>query len=129
MFQVCTSPELNMEIESMYLAQPQAEDYDFPSLQQSPVAIEQEPCFQGSAFPNAYSGNENSDMQFPFDTILAEDDVDLFLNSLLADEDVFIGEEATHALVNESTPSQNLRDVYYESSEKDAELHSAQVKI
>lgn len=109
------------------------DEYDFPALEQSPIVFEQEfqePYFQDSTFTiNDYFGNENSLMQFPLDTTEEEDNADVFLNSILVDEDVFISEERRHALVNDFTPSTSLRKVYYESSETDAELASTQVKI
>ncbi|XP_061340888.1 NAC domain-containing protein 62-like [Gastrolobium bilobum] len=115
---VGTLPEMKME--SIFQAPLQAEN--FPSTQKSPIGIAQEASFPNSPCLNAYSRNENSSVQTPFETAEEEDE---FLNSILADEDFFIIEERRHAFVNESTQSESLRRVYYESSDTDAEVVSA----
>ncbi|KAJ1414777.1 NAC domain-containing protein 69, partial [Sesbania bispinosa] len=120
---VYTLPE--MTLESIFPTPPQTDEYDFPSLQYSPIFTDQEP-FQDSTFTNICFGNENNITQFPFDTTEDEDNVDLFLNAILVDEDVVNTEERRDAFVNDSTFSQSLRQVYYESSETDVELASAQ---
>ncbi|XP_061359229.1 NAC domain-containing protein 69-like [Gastrolobium bilobum] len=113
---VFTLPEVTLE--SIFLAPPQADEYDFPSLQYSPIVTDHEPFHTNICFEN-----ENSIRQFPFDTTEDEDNI-LFLNSVLVDEDVFINEERRDAFVNESIHSESLRGVYYKSSETDAELVS-----
>ena len=128
MFQVYALPETNLE--SVFLEPPQADESDFPPLQDFPIVIEEEPYFQDSLFTNAFLGNENNIMQFSFDATEEEDNTDLFLDSFLVDDDddVFISEERVHSFVNEATLSQSLTKVNYESSETEAELFSAQVK-
>ncbi|KAJ1390789.1 NAC domain [Sesbania bispinosa] len=119
---VYTLPE--MTLESIFPTRPQADEYDFPSLQYSPIFTDQE-LFQDSTFTNICFGNENNITQIPFDTTEDEDNVDLFLNAILLDEDVVNTEERRDAFVNDSTFSQSLTQVYYESSETDVELASA----
>ncbi|KAK7275467.1 hypothetical protein RIF29_16584 [Crotalaria pallida] len=76
---------------------PQAEEYDFSSTQQSPTAIAQGAFSANSPFLNAYCRNENN-MHCPFETSTEEDavkksseeedEVNEFVNSILADEDI-----------------------------------------
>lgn len=66
-------------------------------------------------------------VEFPFvSSYEEEDNVDFsFSNSISADEDIFISEKASQtptAFINDSTASQSLRVVHFESSETDAEL-------
>lgn len=126
LFQVGTLPVMNLE--SIFQAPPQAEEYDFPaSMQQPSIGIEQEAFPPNSPFLNAYFRNENSSMQLPYETTEEEDNADEFVNSILADEDVFISEES-HAFVHGSAQSKSVRRVCHESSDTDAEVVSARVK-
>lgn len=125
-FKVYASPEVNLE--PIFTAKPQEEEHGFSSLQLPPIAIDHAPYFPGSTFPDAYYGNKYSIMvEFPFvSSYEEEDNVDFsFSNSILADEDIFISEKASQtptAFINDSTASQSLRVVHFESSETDAEL-------
>lgn len=106
------------------------------SSQHSPIGIEQEASFTSSPFLNAYFrnennlnacyGNESCGMQTQFETTEEEDE---FVNSMLVDGDIFIREEKGHAFVNGPSKSESLTRVYYESSDTDAEVVSALVKI
>ncbi|KAI4329000.1 hypothetical protein L6164_021307 [Bauhinia variegata] len=104
-------------LESVFTLPPQAEEYDFVSLQQ-------EQAFSISSFPNALFGIANDANQFLPETT-EEEDNDAFLNAIIAGEDIVCTEETRRTFVTESTPSGSLRKVYYESSDTEAEVISA----
>ncbi|XP_027334670.1 NAC domain-containing protein 105-like [Abrus precatorius] len=120
-----TLPEMSMD--TIFQAMQQAEIY-FSQEQHSPIAIEQEAFFTNSPFhDDAYFRNENIITPTPFETIEEENE---FISSMLVD-DVFVinKEDKEHAFVNSSTQSKSLKRVHYESSDTDAEVISALVKI
>ncbi|XP_061340877.1 NAC domain-containing protein 96-like [Gastrolobium bilobum] len=112
---VYTPPEVNLE--SVFLTLPQSGEFDFSSLQQSPIVIEQDPYFQASTFPNACFGNENSIKQAPFKTTVDEGN--------LGEINEFWHSFIIPSFANDSTPSQSLRKDYHESFETEAEPLSA----
>nr|KYP75561.1 NAC domain-containing protein 69 [Cajanus cajan] len=127
---VYTLPEVNLE--SIFPAPPQAEEYELPSIQQSTICIEQESSSRGSSFPSAYIGEKNNTMHIQMETIEEEDHldniyIDKFLNEILVGEDAFNTNETIPAFGIETITA--LKEAYYESKETDGEPLSAQVKI
>ncbi|KAK7338179.1 hypothetical protein VNO77_18781 [Canavalia gladiata] len=103
---------------------PQTDESDFPSLQYSPIVTDPE-LFHDSRSANF--GNENYMLQFRADTTEDEYNDEEFWKSILVDEeDVVIREERRNAYVRDTTPPQLSTRVYYESSETDKEVVSAQ---
>ena len=98
-----------------------------PSLQ-SPIGIEQQESFPNPPFGNTYLRNENSSMHTPLETTEEEHDADEFVNSIW-NEDFIISEAREHAFIGGYIRPESLTRVYYESSDTDAEVVSARVKI
>lgn len=118
-------PEVNLDL--IFMTPPQPADEYF--IQQSPMFTEQESPLQFLQLPSSNIGNDNSSAHFPFETTEEEENPDELVDSFFADEeDVIFREERRHALVNDSIPLESLR-MFYESSDTDAEVVSARVKI
>ncbi|XP_054779761.1 NAC domain-containing protein 62-like isoform X2 [Prosopis cineraria] len=103
------------------------DEVDLSPLHFSPIVNEQEFSFPFSPRLNSYTGNDDSSINLPFETTEEEEEnADEFVNSILADEEIFQSEGVGHAFVHEFTPSEALRKVYYGSSDTDAEVVYAQ---
>ncbi|KAF7843718.1 NAC domain-containing protein 69 [Senna tora] len=116
---VCPLPA-SETLEAIFPMPPQANERDLPSPF---AAIDHDLPSQAYFLPNF--GNENIGGA-PFETTEEEEE---FVSSLFVNDDVFSREETRHDafVVNDSTPSESLKMVYYESSDTDAEVVSVRI--
>ena len=99
-----------------------------PSLQ-SPIGIDQQESFPNSPFGNPYLRNENSSMHTPFETTEEEHDAYEFADSILFNNDFITSGGRAQAFISGYIHPESSTRVYYESSDTDAEVVSARVKI
>jgi hypothetical protein len=114
-----TLPAINME--SIFQAPHQAENYYPFSTQQSSISENEPEVSIPNSQLNAYFRNVNIVDQSPFQT--PEEEV-MFVNSMLTDGEFVTSENRRHAFVNSPVRSESLRMAYYESSDTDAEVVS-----
>jgi hypothetical protein len=119
-----TLPTINME--SIFQAPHQAENYYPFSTQQSSISENEPEVSIPNSQLNAYFRNVNIVDQSPFQT--PEEEV-MFVNSMLTDGEFVTSENRRHAFVNSPVRSESLRMAYYESSDTDAEAVSTPVNI
>ncbi|XP_028752271.1 uncharacterized protein LOC114711984 [Neltuma alba] len=132
---VPSSPSINLD--SIFQTLHPADEVDTDFLSLSPIVNGQEFSFQFSPRLNSYTGNDNSIVNWNLQTTEEEDNADVFMNSIFADDeeelelfeeevDLSVNEGRKDAFVHGFNPSQPLRMVHCESSDTDAEVVSAQ---
>ncbi|KAI9090340.1 hypothetical protein K1719_028675 [Acacia pycnantha] len=118
---VHSSPQNILEL--MFQTQQQsADEYDLSFFPPSPIVNEQEFSFPFSPRFNSHTGNDDSSVNVPFETTEEEDN---FVNSLLVDDEEKVYMNRMIASIHSPTHAEPS-GVYWESSDTDAEVVSAQ---